>query len=72
MLHRIQEYIVDHEGIPTDDELSEAIKAKKLMPKTMHILKWWMNYSGGYCIEILESDNTPDDVRERMPKVYGL
>ena len=72
MLQRIQEYTVDHIGVPTNEEIKQAIQAKMYMPDTVHILKWYVEYSGGYQVDILKSDETPDDVRKRMPKAYGL
>ena len=73
MLLRIEEYVVDHEGIPTDEEIQQALRIKEIYDDTvLVVLKWYMNYSGWHQVDILESDKTVDDVRKRMPKVYGL
>lgn len=37
MLQRIQEYTVDHIGVPTDEEIEQAIRAKMYMPDTVQI-----------------------------------
>lgn len=73
MLLRIEEYTVDHGGVPTDEEIQQALRIKEIYDDTvLVVLKWYMNYSGWYQVDILESDKTADDVRKRMPKVYGL
>ena len=73
MLLRIEEYVVDHEGIPTDEEIQQALRIREIYDDTvLVVLKWFMNYSGWNQVDIWESDKTVDDVRKRMPKVYGL
>lgn len=73
MLLRIEEYVVDHEGIPTDEEIQQALRIREIYDDTvLVVLKWYMNYSGWNQVDIWESDKTIDDVRNRMSKVYGL
>ena len=72
MILKREDYWIDNNGTPSDDDISMMIAIKKKNPENMIVLNWFFPYSGHYFVEIRESDNTVEDVRKRMPKIYHV
>ena len=63
-------------GSPEDEELEECIKVQKENPDKMVVLHYYVKWSGKYKALFMNDDGsireTVSEVREHMPKYYGM
>ena len=67
MIKEVKTYICDW---PTDDAVNEALEIVKGQPFAIR-LEWIHKWSGKYNV-LIEDGDTFDDVKNRLPKIYGL
>lgn len=74
MIVEAKDYYLDHEDTPTNDELLEFLNLwlKHKNKSCRFTLHWHVPYSGWYKVVAKDEDKTIDDLRARMPSIYGI
>ena len=76
MIKQVIEFQEVGYGSPSDEELEECIKVQKENPDKLVRLHYTVKWSGKYTILFMNDDGsireTVAEVREHMPKYYGM
>lgn len=59
------------ESNPTDEEINQALEIVKTENNCVVLLHWFVDYNGWHRI-LVDGSKTLEELKNRLPKIYGM